>query len=247
MARENALETSRFVWRALRSRYRDHRAEISAIRRHIKSDSLVCDVGANKGSFLFWLAHWCRQGRVVAFEPQQDLADYLSRMCRSFGLDNVTVEPKAVFSQPGEREFFIPEGHSPGASLHREGLPPADIRTSIVPVVSLDSYFAENERVSILKIDVEGAEVGVFEGADRVLRRDRPLLIFECESRHLGERRISDVFRHLEKIGYRGSFVHRGRAIPISQFREEIHQPRKGQWFWKSPEYCSNFVFSASK
>lgn len=244
MGQANALETSRFLWRALRSRFRDHKAELSAIRSHIKPGDLVCDVGANKGSFLFWLAHWCEQGRVVAFEPQADLAQYLSRLCKSLDFDNVTVEAKAVFSETGERKFFIPEGHAPGASLHREGLPGTTIRTASVPVVSLDDYFGRSERVSLLKIDVEGAEVGVFEGADRILRCDKPLLVFECESRHLGHRRITDVFRQLEKLGYRGDFIRRGRARPIGEFREEVHQSRDGEWFWKSAAYCSNFVFS---
>ncbi|MGQ2186040.1 FkbM family methyltransferase [Bradyrhizobium barranii] len=247
MSQANALETSRFVWRALRSRFRDHRAELSAIRSHINPCGIVCDVGANKGSFLFWLARWCTQGRVVAFEPQQDLAQYLSRMCSSLGLRNVTVEAKAVFSEAGEREFFIPDGHKPGASLSPAALSYASILTVSVPVVTLDEYFLESERVSVLKIDVEGAEAGVFEGAARLLERDRPLLVFECEARHLASGQIGDVFKKLEKIGYHGTFVERGRIRPVSQFQEQIHQSREGEWFWKQSGYCPNFIFSANR
>ncbi|WP_028137684.1 FkbM family methyltransferase [Bradyrhizobium japonicum] len=238
-------EISRFIWRALRSRFRDHRAELAAIRGHIRPGGVVCDVGANKGSFLLWLSRWCEAGKVVAFEPQPELAAYLARMCSALKLQNVIVEERAAFSETGERELFIPNGHQPGASLKAGGLSYATLHTITVPTVALDDYFPERDFVSVLKIDVEGAETDVFRGADRILRRDKPLLVFECEARHLGESNISDVFRRLEKIGYHGSFVRRGKTFPVSQFREETHQRREGEWFWKSAGYCSNFVFSA--
>ncbi|WP_081747808.1 FkbM family methyltransferase [Bradyrhizobium sp. URHA0013] len=240
-------ERTRFLWRAFRSRFRDHKAELSAILSYIQQGDLVCDVGANKRSFLYWLSKWSAHGRVVAFEPQRDLADYLTRICTDLPLQNVTIEPKAVFSETGSREFFVPKGHKPGASLSREGLSYAAVETVHVPIVALDDYFGANERISVLKIDVEGAEIGVFKGAERILRKDLPLLVFERESRHLGGRPISDVFRYLEGLGYRGSFIQRGHVFPVSQFREEVHQHNDGQWFWKRPGYCSNFVFTPAR
>ena len=240
-------EISRFLWRALRSRFRDHYAELSAIHNHIRPGDIVCDVGANKGSFLYWLSRWCGAGRVVAFEPQQDLARYLAKMSAALSLNNVSVEAKAVFSESGQRELFVPRGHKPGASLRRSGLGYARFDSISVPVVSLDDYFGDSARISIIKIDVEGAETDVFAGAERILRRDMPLLVFECESRHLHQSTIRDVFSSLEKIGYRGSFVERGRLRPVSSFRDEVHQRQEGEWFWKRAGYCSNFVFQPLK
>lgn len=237
-------EISRFLWRALRSRFRDHRAELSAIQRHAAHGGIACDVGANKGSFLFWLSRWSGAGRVVAFEPQQDLAQYLSRICAALRLDNVTIEAKAVFSEAGQRDFFIPDGHKPGASLSSSAMKYASVRTVSVPVVKLDDYFSETDRVSVLKVDVEGAELGVFEGAARILERNKPLLVFECEARHLAGVHIEDVFKRIERLGYRGAFVESGRMRPVSQFQEDIHQRREGEWFWKRAGYCPNFIFS---
>lgn len=236
-------EVPRFIWRALRSRFRDHRAELAAFQRHIRPGDIVCDVGANKGSFLFWLSKW--SGRAVAFEPQQDLAAYLSRMCASTGLQNVTVEAKAVYSHATQMELFIPDGHKPGASLTRSALAGAMVEAVTVPVVALDDYFGQHELVSALKIDVEGAEMGVFEGADRILRKDKPLLVFECEGRNLDRGSVSDVISHLERIGYRGAFVDRGSTKPVSTFQESLHQRRDSEWFWKQPGYCHNFIFTA--
>ncbi len=171
-------EASRFLVRVLRSRLRDHRTELSELRRHIHPGDVVCDIGANKGSFLYWLARWAHPGRVIAFEPQPELAEGLSRLCRKFSLKNVTVERSAVYSSTEQREFFIPDGHQPAGSLLK---PIGASRAISTATVSLDDYFSEMERVSAIKIDVEGAELDVLQGAKRTLARCMPLLVFECD------------------------------------------------------------------
>jgi len=235
-------EAIRFWIRALRARFRDQKPELDAISRHLRPDDIACDVGANKGRFIYWLSRWCRDGRVVAFEPQPDLALRLAKICASLKLDNVTVEAKAVYSHSGGQDLFIPIGHQPGASLHKpDG---ADFATVAVPLVSLDDYFAESDRVALLKIDVEGAELGVLKGAERILRQHKPLLVFECENRHLASGNVHDVFSWLEQLGYEGQFISGHQLLPLAQFDPAVHQRQDGEWFWKAKDYCNNFIFS---
>jgi FkbM family methyltransferase len=236
-------ESLRFRVRALKARFRDSRAEVEIIRSHLRPGDIACDIGANKGSFVYWLSRWVRHGRVVAFEPQPDLARRLADVCRSTGLDNVTVEAKAVYSHSGERELFLPAGHQPGASLQRAALEMESFTTLSVPLVSLDDYFAAGERIALLKVDVEGAELEVFRGADRILRQHAPLLVFECENRHLSPGNVGEVFSYLAGLGYEGSFICRNRVLPLAQFDAAIHQRQDGEWFFKRKDYCNNFVF----
>ena len=112
-----------------------------------------------------------------------------------------------MFSHSGAQDLFVPKGHSPGASLTHMTREGESFTTISVPVVALDDYFGENDRVTLLKIDVEGGEFGVLKGAERILRRCAPLLVFECENRHLAPGTVGDVFSYLETLGYRGSFV----------------------------------------
>src|SRR5476649_2560679 len=91
-------ESIRFRVRALKALLRDSRAEFAAIWRQLRPGDIACDIGANKGSFIYWLSWWVHHGRVVAFEPQPDLARALVNNCRGIGLFNVTVEAKAVYS-----------------------------------------------------------------------------------------------------------------------------------------------------
>ena len=236
-------DSIRFRTRALKARLRDQRAEFDAIGGYLRPGDIACDIGANKGSFIYWLSRWVGDGRVVAFEPQPDLARDLAENCRAIGLDNVKVEAKAAYSHSGNQDLFMPGGHQPGASLHRPALEGDSFTTLSVPVVALDDYFGANDKIGLLKIDVEGAELEVFKGAERILRRHAPLLVFECENRHLAPGRVRDVFSWLEAIGYEGSFVSRNRVFPISQFDAAVHQRQHGEWFWKSKDYCNNFVF----
>ena len=233
----------RFRIRGLKALLRDQRTELIAIRHHLRPGDIACDVGANKGSFIYWLSWWVRDGRVVAFEPQLELARGLANICRVIGLGNVTVEAKAAYSHSGNQDLFVPAGHQPGASLMHKEMEAENVTTLSVPVVALDDYFDENDRVTLLKIDVEGAELAVLSGAERILRRRAPLLVFECENRHRAPGSVEDVFSYLTGLGYEGNFVCRNRLLPISQFDAAIHQRQDGEWFWKSKDYRNNFIF----
>jgi FkbM family methyltransferase len=230
---------ARFLWRTYKARYRDQSVELSAIWRHLQPGDLACDIGANKGSYLYWMSKWA--GRVVAFEPQSGLATYLEQARTSLNLANVVIEPVGVCNMSGVRELYIPAPNSPGASL----VPTAGMLTASIRVVSLDDYFRPSEKVSLLKIDVEGAELDVFKGAERILRESRPLLIFECEQRHLQQGTVADCFQYLEGLGYRGEFISGGSTLPVSQFDPAKHQKNDVERFWDAKGYCNNFIFRA--
>jgi FkbM family methyltransferase len=239
---------ARFLWRAFKTRYRDQVAELREIRRAIRPDDTVCDIGANKGSYIYWLSRWVPRGRVVAFEPQESLASYLQNVCTALKLANVRIEAKAVHSKTGSLDFFVPgESDSPGASLNARVSAREQCRRVTVPVVALDDYFTPDTRIAVLKIDVEGAEMDAFKGATRILTQQSPLLIFECENRHLDTGTVLDVFAYLKNLGYTGQFI-RGKTLqPLDKFDPAIHQKQTGDRFWDPPDYYNNFVFRKSK
>jgi FkbM family methyltransferase len=239
-----ATESLRFRIRALKARLRDQKAEFDIIRRHLRPSDIACDIGANKGSFTYWLSCWCWDGRVIAFEPQPELAHRLVNVCRAIRLCNVRVEAKAVYSHSGHQDLFVPRGHQPGASLNLGALKTGNFTTLSVPLVSLDDYFDEHDKVGLLKIDAEGAELDILKGAERILLQHAPLLAFECENRHIAPPgNVRDVFSYLEGLGYEGSFVCRNQILPISKFDAAVHQRQDGEWFWKRKGYCNNFIF----
>lgn len=228
---------ARFVWRALRARLRDQSAELAAIHRHLTKADLACDVGANKGSYLYWMSRWA--GRVVAFEPQPKLAEYLETARREVPLKNVTIEAAGVSDHAGEAKLYMPSVNSPEASLVAlEGA-----QTITVPLVSLDGYFAPSDRIGLMKIDVEGHELGVFRGAQRILSEQKPVLLFECEQRHLPQGSVGDCIGLLQGHGYQGWFFQGDRLVPADQFDPAVHQKPEGDRYWTAPDYANNFLF----
>lgn len=231
---------ARFLWRAFKARWRDQRAELSVIRDHIRPGDTVCDVGAHKGNYTYWLSRWVgNSGRVLAFEPQPSLAAYLRQTIPSH---NVVIEQKALWSETGALDLFVPAPNSPGASLVAT-TDRSDGPRLQVPVVALDDYLPHEKRVSLLKVDAEGAELAIFQGARRILSESRPLLVFECENRHLPHGSVEDVFAFLAECGYEGYFFSPDGVRPLSAFNADIHQSQGSPRFWDKADYCNNFLF----
>jgi FkbM family methyltransferase len=235
----------RFLYRGLRARCRDQRAEIGALVGAIRPGETAVDVGTNKGSFLPSLSRAAGPGRVVAFEPQPALAEYLRRACRAARLTNVVVEAAGVSDRAGSLTLHVPGtgAPSPGASFEPRVAALSPGRDLPVPVVTLDEYFgSEAARIAAIKVDVEGHELAVLRGAQAILDRHAPLVVLECEARHAGEDGVLATLRFFAERGYGGRFVRRGRLVPVREFDPALHQRRSGGRFWDSPDYCNNFV-----
>ena len=234
---------TRLLWRALRARFCDERRELAAIRDALPPDGVAVDVGANRGSYLYWMARWAPQGRVIAFEPQIELAEYLRLVARQAGWDHVIVEHRGVAAATGVMELFVPGGAvTPGASFSKRVPERETCESSRVEVVSLDRYL-DGGAVDVIKIDVEGLELDVLRGAEHILETCAPLLVFECEGRHLERGAVTDVLRFLWDRGYEGEFVADGGMLPARSFDPEVHQAEIGVDFFKARDYCNNFVF----
>ena len=236
----------RFLWRGLKTYFRDQRSELLALQSALRPGDVAVDVGANKGSYVWALSRAVSQGRVVAFEPQPALAAALRDDCWATGLKNVQVEHAAVSQRSGRMVLAIPGNKlgSPGASLEESVRTRKGASSIEVNVTSLDEYFAsEQARVGAIKIDVEGHELAVLRGAAEIIRRDRPLIVCECEARNVAGGRVEALFDWFSALKFEGQFVHRQRLRPVSEFTPDVHQSREGKRYWDRPDYCNNFIF----
>ena len=238
----------RFLHRSLRARLRDQRAELRALSLHLRRGDVAVDVGANKGSHVLWLSHAVGPtGRVVAFEPQARLAARLAEVTRRARLGNVEVVPLAVGDKLCTAELYVPDTHPdpPGASLAKSAVSGEPCTTVPVEVTTLDHFLRDETRpIRALKIDVEGHERAVLRGARSILRTHAPLIVMECETRHLADMSVQDVLAELRELGYGGHFVRRGRLVPLSEFDPAVHQAALGERYWDGRDYCNNFVLT---
>ncbi|MEY4927606.1 MAG: hypothetical protein RI894_2042 [Bacteroidota bacterium] len=235
------------LFRAWRYRLRLDVAEIAFVRQFLQKGMTAIDIGAHKGGYLYWLRKEVGEtGRVVGFEPQPLLYDYLKSAVEKADYKNVTIENLAISTETGNLTLFVPQHGSktsPGATLNAAKPNEVACAEITVQVVRLDDYCAsQNLKPDLLKIDVEGFELDVFKGAATILKTCKPTLIFECEARHLHQTTMEEVFDYLASFGYKGAFFENKNLRPIAEFRLETHQklahgkPVRG-------EYANNFVF----
>ncbi|MCA9303823.1 MAG: FkbM family methyltransferase [Phycisphaerales bacterium] len=220
------VEYWHMLHRAWRYRLRTERDEIGFLLKQDLAGKLAVDIGANRGIYSFWMHKKVGpSGRIVGFEPQPEMVEALNRLKNSFRLSNLTIVNAGLSTQPGELQLVRKPDHWGGASFERK--PVGDEESMIVPVTTLDLYASEHfdRPVGFIKCDVEGHEPMVFRGAERVLREDRPTLLFECHEKQVSD---GEFFGYLEGLGYAGSFFFDGGLLPIDrlgELRPRIEKP----------------------
>lgn len=163
------------------------------LEQHLRPGSVFVDCGANCGTFTLLGA---RLGAEVhSFEPD---ADNFHTLGVNLALNHLTatINQACVGDTKGEVEFFIndPRQHNRGRhTLVNDGtMTPVKVHCT-----TLDDYCSSFSRLDVLKMDVEGAELRVLRGAERLLRRLRPMIIFEAHEK--GATRFGSSAAELKK------------------------------------------------
>jgi FkbM family methyltransferase len=166
-----------------------------ALVEMLRPGDVFYDVGANVGFFTLLAARLVGpRGAVLAFEPDPRNAEVLRSNVALNGLANVEVFERAVAETTGRRRFAIVE--STASHLADHG---TDEKTTVVDVVSLDDLDGASgpRPPTVIKLDIEGAEVDALHGAAHLIARHRPVII--CEVHHTE----TEVRRFLQAAGYR--------------------------------------------
>lgn len=164
--------------------------EFAFLGQILKPGMTMLDVGANEGLYTLFGAHRVgATGRVVAFEPSSRERRKLQHNVARNRLGNVTVVPTAIGSREGTAALQIASGvhsgHNTLGALVYDDAPAVGVEH--VPVERLDSVVDRLglAGVDVIKIDVEGAEMHVLDGARRTLGIYRPLLLVEANDEAL--------------------------------------------------------------
>lgn len=140
-----------------------------------KPDTVFVDVGANIGYFTILAAASIRnggKGRVIAIEPNPDCLPLLQRnLIINWSICPVDVRTVAAGAEPGEVWLAYPPERTANAHVSTPGQDVDGERRTLVRIEPLDDIVPADLAVDILKIDVEGHEISVFRGAERVISR----------------------------------------------------------------------------
>jgi FkbM family methyltransferase len=188
-----------------------------ALVRRLGPGDVVYDIGANLGFFSLIAARLVGpEGRVFAFEPAPENVEAIRSNAELNRIDNVAVIPRAVSSRAGTARLQIVDDQS-WSRLEEFGEHPDTERVLEVETVAIDGLVESGELPppTLVKIDVEGAELVVLEGMRATIERHRPAIVCELHGTH------REVAAALAAHDYR--VVNLEGPEPIERGRESGH------------------------
>lgn len=174
------------------------------IAEHATPGKVVYDIGANAGFFTLLASVLVgEKGRVLAFEPLPDNVDSIRRHLRMNKISNVELRDVAVAGQEGEMSFQRGVNAAEGM-LSDTG----DIKVKVVTIDAL-VFKQETPPPDLMKIDVEGAELSLLEGARETLVRYAPIIVLSTH----GEVVHKACLNFLKTLGYQMSTIGAGTSL----------------------------------
>ncbi len=172
-----AGEGNRFQAAMRRNHYEEEQMRV-VLMAALRSGSNAIDIGAAGGDVLREIQRVAPDGLHIAFEPRPDAASRLAGL-----FPGVDVRATALSDTNGAATFVCVKNALPFSGLARHSYPAyvddSEIEEITVPVARLDDCIEPDYAPALIKIDVEGAERQLLEGASRTLTAHRPVLVFE--------------------------------------------------------------------
>lgn len=161
----------------------------SRLKEVICPTDVIFDIGANAGLLsLPFAKNYVPKGRVYAFEPDSDIINQLRENIKINQISNITIVPVALQDNPSINKIVLYRRRA----IHDDGLrnkgissiqpnPTFNVGKETISVTTIDRYTKENgiNNVSLMKIDVEGAEYRVLQGGNKTIDKFYPIIIYE--------------------------------------------------------------------
>lgn len=187
--------------------------EIKHLFRALPAGGTFVDVGGWYGPWSLWMAK--KADRVIVFEPNPSVADVLSGSLPS----NATLYRSAVSREGGHATLSVPAGGRGTEGRASLGEVADSDHAHEVDTVCLDGLQLSDVR--LIKIDVEGHEQSVLEGAEQLINEQRPVMVIEIEQRWGDPQHTIDW---LSQRGYRAQTLVGSSWMDLKRFDLFAHQ-----------------------
>ena len=165
---------------------------------YISKDKIAVDVGGATGHITCFLAEHAHS--VVSYEAVEPVFFQLKKMMDRY--DNVTAFNAAVSNFDGTSTFFVDDKRLSNSGF-QDLVGGQEVRAN---VLKLDTAFKRRERpVGFIKIDVEGTEIDVLEGAKEIIATNRPNIMIEIYEPYT-KKPLGGIFKLLMKDGYKCAY-----------------------------------------
>jgi FkbM family methyltransferase len=148
--------------------------EFSFLSQVVRPGMTIVDVGANQGIYTLFLSRLAAPARIFAFEPEPLLYEQLSENVRINAVRNVVCQQLAIANENKSFTFRLgPLNTGDNRIVTATESRSEDI---LVEATTLDDLFPE-ERIDLIKIDIQGFELHALEGAREVLHRTQEIIL----------------------------------------------------------------------
>lgn len=169
--------------------------------KNLKDDSVFVDVGAYIGLFSLIASTRIKTGKIYSFEPVQSSIEIIKANVKLHNVKNITLLNKAISNVTGEDHLFWREG---AQCISRIYIHPRDnnvYHVEVIPTIKLDD-FERDVKIDFMKIDIEGSEVELFEGAKEFFKRNKDcIVILELHNLQIEARgiKLNDFIKNLSQ------------------------------------------------
>lgn len=208
------------------------------LKKVLQPHSNCVDVGCHKGEILTEILKLAPQGEHHAFEP---IPQFYKPLKADF--PSVNIYPYALATSAGKSDFKFVE-NAPAYSGIKErdyAVKNPKIQTLTVELRRLDEVLTQNTKINLIKIDVEGAELGVLQGAEKTIAQNKPVIIFEfgkgaSDKYGTEPHMIYDLLNghHHLKINTLKNFVKNKPALKSAEF-EKLYEANEEYYFIAYP------------
>jgi len=168
------------------------------LSKTLKPGMVFYDLGANIGFFSLLAARLVgAAGQVFSFEPDLEVAGRLRRNLSRNGFINATVVEAGVWSVSGNVNFVTADLSSPDRGVGRFVAGAGAAAGTPTRCLALDDFIRGASAPDVIKCDVEGAEIEVFRGAEKLIETRHPLILCEMHS-DANDRFLRQYFRRFE-------------------------------------------------
>ena len=202
------------------------------MKKKLTVDSNCIDVGCHKGEILDLMIKYSPKGNHYAFEPIPYLYAELAKKYQN----KAKVLPYALSDKNGKTSFQLVKNAPAysGIKKRRYDISNPEIEEIKVELKTLDSIVPLNEKVDFIKIDVEGGEFGVLRGAENIIKKNKPIIIFECgkgASDYYGTTPL-DIFNYItQKLGLKifslKSYIKNEKPLGLVDFENYFNSTKE--------------------
>ena len=198
-----------FKKRIKRSIKNNDEKELELLKEIIIPGTDTIDVGVYRGVYSYEMAKYSKI--VHAFEPNpiifKDIKLNLSKIIKNISFygyalsdhENTSILKVPIRNKNFDRNNYEEYFQMGKATIHKENKM-EDIETFEVKSKKLDSFSFSN-KISFIKVDVEGHELAVIRGAENTIKKNKPILLVEIEERH-SQKKVSETLDYINSLGY---------------------------------------------